>query len=233
MKTNVSTKREISSDVSDYFIKWAKDLIGNETIVSKEHHGDEGAVYKIDSKKGNYFLKIKNNSNFLKERERLAWFENKLPVPKLVGFAEKDGTGAVLLTALEGKNLAVLCKEWPAEKVTTKLADAIHKFHKTNTEGWIFDKLDSKKILVHGDACLPNFIFMDDEFSGYIDIGDAQLANPEVDLAATIWSLQYNMGEGHGAQLLKKYGWDNTTEEEVERFRQIYIDYQHAEGFSL
>lgn len=233
MKTKISTKEEIPSNVSDYFIHWAKNLIKNETIVSKEHHGDEGAVYKIDSERGNYFLKIKTDSTFLKERERLAWFENKLPVPKVVGFTEKDGTGALLLTALEGKNLAILCKEWPAEKVTTKLADALHKFHKTNTEGWTFDELDSKKILVHGDACLPNFIFSGDLFSGYVDFADSKIADSEVDLAAAIWSLQYNMGEGHGVQLLKKYGWGNTTKGEVERLRQTYIDYQRAEGFSL
>src|SRR3989344_8754922 len=161
MKNKISKIKEVPDNISQYFINWAKDLVGDDAIVNKEHHGDEGAVYKIDSKKGNYFLKIKTSSTFSKERERLGWFKNKLQVPEVVGFTEKDDTGAVLLTALEGKNLAVLCKEWPAEKVLTKLADILHKFHQTSTQGWIFDKPDSKKILVHGDACLPNFIFND------------------------------------------------------------------------
>jgi len=228
MKTRNS---EIPSGISDYFLHWAKDLLSIEVIVNKEHHGDEGVVFKIDSKKGNYFLKIKNGSNFLKERQRLAWFENKLPVPKVVGFTEKDGTGAILLTAIEGKNLAVLCKEWPVEKVITKLADALYKFHDTNTQGWSFDEPDSKKILVHGDACLPNFIFNGNSFSGYIDLSDAKLANPEIDLSAAIWSLQYNLGSGHGLQFLEKYGYKNATEATTNKLRLQYEDYQREHGF--
>lgn len=231
MNANTLTKREIPRDVRDYFIRWAKKLIGNRTRVSKEHHGDEGMVYKIDSGKGNYFLKIKTHSTFLKERERLAWFKNRLPVPEVVGFAEKDGTGAVLLTALKGKNLAVLCKKWPAEKVITKLADALHKFHQTNTEGWTFEKPGLKKILVHGDACLPNFIFDGDSFSGYIDLADAKLASPEVDLAAAVWSLQYNIGPGCGSLFLKKYGYKNATDDVAEKLRLQYVHYQKEHEF--
>lgn len=231
MKPRVSTKREIPDDVSDYFIHWAKNLIKNKTTVSREHHGDEGVVYKITSKRGNYFLKIKTNSTFLKERERLAWLRDKLPVPKVVGFTEKDGTGAILLTALEGKNLAVLCKEWPAEKVIDKLADALHTFHNTDTRGWPFDVSDSKKILVHGDACLPNFIFNGDVFSGYIDLADSRLADPEIDLSATIWSLQYNLGIGHGSRFLEKYGYEDTTEDTSNKLRLQYEEYQRTHGF--
>jgi len=231
MKNKISAKREISNDVSDYFIHWANNIIGNETIISKEHHGDEGAVYKIDSKKGNYFLKIKIDSTFSKERERLLWFQGKLPVPNVVGFTEKDGAGAILLTALEGKNLAVLCKKWSSEKVIDKLVDALHQFHQTDTQGWPFDNPDHQMILVHGDACLPNFIFKDDLLSGYIDLADSKLANPEVDLAATIWSLQYNMGPGYGVQFLEKYRYENATKEMAEKLCTQYEDYQRAHGF--
>lgn len=231
MKAKVSVKKEVPDNISQFFINWAKDLISNDATVNKEHHGDEGVVYKIDSKGGNYFLKIKINSTFSKERERLVWFQGKLPVPRVVNFTDKDGAGAMLLTALEGKNLAALCKEWPVEKIIDKLADALHQFHKTDTQGWPFDKTDSKKILVHGDACLPNFIFNSDLFSGYIDLADAKLADPEIDLAAAIWSLQYNLGPGHGSEFLKKYGYHNTTEDMAEKLHLQYENYQQEHGF--
>jgi len=32
------------------------------------------------------------------------------------------------------------------------------------------------------------------------------LADPEVDLAAAVWSLQYNMGARHGLAFLREYG---------------------------
>ncbi len=224
-------KKEVSETESQYFINWAKNLINVNTTVSKEHHGDEGVVYKIDSEKENYFLKIKKGSTFQKESERLAWFQNKLPVPKIVGFIEKDNISAILLTALKGKNLAVLCKEWSSEKVVDKLAEALRQFHKVNKQGWPFDKDDSRKILVHGDACLPNFIFNGDSFSGFIDLADAKLANMEVDLAAAIWSLQYNMGSGYGLKFLEKYGYKNATDDIVEELRLKYEGYQRAHGF--
>lgn len=231
MSTNPLMKKEVKNELCDYFLNWIKNLLGDEIIIEKEIHGDEGVVYKIDAPKRNYFLKIKNNSTFSKEREKLEWLKGKLPIPEVVDFNEKDGTGAVLLTALEGKNLAVLCKEWPAEKVITKLAESIKKFHETNFDNWILDKTDKDKVLVHGDACLPNFIFNGDSFSGYIDLADSRIANPEVDLSAAVWSLQYNMGLGYGKMFLEKYGWNNATDEEAERLRLQYINYQKQCGY--
>ena len=218
--------------MEDYFISWAKELLNDsDTIIQKEPHGDEGLVYKVSSKKGNYFLKIKKGSNFSRERERLEWFKNKLLVPNLVGFTEKDGVGAILLTALEGKNLAVLCKEWPVEKVIDKLTDVLHQFHKTSTEGWPFDKVEPNKILVHGDACLPNFLFNGELFSGYIDVADSRIGDLEVDLSASVWSIQYNLGKGHVAYFLEKYGYKDSSEESAEKLRIQYETYQKEHGF--
>lgn len=221
----------ISESNIKYFLDWAKDFLKEEISFEKESHGDEGVVYKINTKQNSYFLKIKNDSIFEKERERLAWLKDKIPVPIVLGFTERDGTGAMLLTALEGKNLAVLSKEWEPNKLIDKLVGALHKFHNINTQGWPFDESDPEKILVHGDACLPNFIFNGDSFSGYIDLADCKLAEREVDLSATVWSLQYNLGSGHGAYFLKKYGYEDTTEEIVEKLRNQYESYQKAQGF--
>jgi aminoglycoside phosphotransferase len=161
----------------------------------------------------------------------LNWLQGKTLVPKVIGFTTKDGSNALLTEALEGRNLATLSKEWAEDKVIEKLVSALHLFHKTSTQEWPFDKPKPGGVLVHGDACLPNFIFNGDEFSGFIDLGDSKLADIEIDLAAAIWSLQYNLGKGHGSNFLKKYGYKDTTEEMVERLRLEYENYQKEQGF--
>lgn len=213
------------------FINWIEKEVGKPISMTKEAHGDEGVVYEINTIKGNYFLKIKKGSTFLKEYERLTWLKGKLPVPAVVGFTEKAGMGAMLLTALPGKNLAVLCKEWSVEKVINKLAEILLRFHSTNVKNFPFRTADSNKVLIHGDACLPNFIFAGDNFSGYVDLADLAVADVEIDLAASIWSLQYNLGRGYGAKFLKKYGYKNATEETAEKLRLQYENYQRAHGF--
>ena len=75
---------------------------------------------------------------------------------------------------------------------------------------------------MHGDACLPNFLFVGDHLSGYIDVGNMALADPEVDLAAAVWSLQYNMDAGHGLAFLREYGVVGANEEDVERLQLSY-----------
>ncbi len=216
----------------EYFINWAKDLLKEDgVVVEKEPYGEECVIYKLNSKKESCFLKIKINSTSSKEYDKLKWFQGKIPVPKVIGFTINDGSKALLLGALEGKNLAVLSKEWSAEKVIDKIVEVLHQFHKTDIQGWSFDKTDSGKILVHGDACLPNFIFNGDLFSGFIDLGNSQIANVEVDLSAVIWSLQYNLGPGYGSKFLKKYGYEDATEEVAEKLRLEYESEQKAQGF--
>ncbi len=215
------------------FLTWAKELVSSEVRVSREPHGDEGVVYRLESDTQKYFLKIKSDSNFQSEREHLIWLKDKLPVPDLLGFTTKDGVGAILLTAVEGKNLKVLSEGWTPEKVIEVLVSALHTFHSVNTQEWPFERMEGGTVLVHGDACLPNFIFHNGKFSGYIDLGEVKVGNVELDLAAAIWSLQYNLGKGYGSAFLKRYGYQDTSEETVERLRFQYEDFQKAHGFLL
>lgn len=76
--------------------------------------------------------------------------------------------------------------------------------------------------IIHGDACLSNFIFDGDQFSGYIDLGDMRTDYPEVDLSAAVWSLQFNLGSGYGSRFLKKYGYHDSSEEMIEKLRFQY-----------
>lgn len=48
-------------------------------------------------------------------------------------------------------------------------------------------------ILIHGDACLPNFICHKGAFSTFIDLGQAGAGDRHMDLFWTIWSLEFNL----------------------------------------
>ena len=205
-----------------------KKKLGGNVIVTKEAHGDQSQVFNLCISNRSYFLKI--GVKLEKELERLKWLKGKLPIPEVIGFTKIGDKDALLLTAIEGSNLAVLKKKWPAEKVVDKLADALRQFHAVDIKDCPFGVSDSNSVLVHGDACLPNFIFKDDNFSGYIDLGDMMTGNPEVDFAAAIWSIQYNLGHGYGAMFLKKYGIEDVTEELVEKLRLQYEDMQQKWG---
>ena len=210
------------------FINWAEAQLKDKTTVAKEDYGDQSTVFKLHSPNGNYFLKI--GASLEKERNRLEWLDGKLPIPKIAGFTKINGKDVLLLSELEGKNLAVLSKEWSAEKVVDKLVNVLHKFHDIDTKNCPFGIFESSKVLIHGDACLPNFIFKDDNFSGYIDLGDLTIGSLEVDFSAAIWSLQYNLGPGYGVMFLKKYGVSNITDELVEKLRLQYEDMQEKWG---
>lgn len=215
--------------MSEQFIEWAKkQLNSNDCVITKERHGDQSDVFKFEAPGENYFLKIGNGLE--KERERLEWLKEKVPVPKVVGYMSSDGKDALLLSAIEGQNLAVLKNEWPAEKIISKLVEALKNFHAIDATDCPFGNYEKGKILVHGDACLPNFIFSGDKFSGYIDLGDMTIGDREVDFAAAIWSLDYNLGDGHGLEFLKKYGIENATEEMAKKLKLKYEEMQEEWG---
>ncbi len=48
--------------------------------------------------------------------------------------------------------------------------------------------------LIHGDYCLPNIIFDDWNFSGFIDLGNGGMGDRHIDLFWGAWTLFYNLG---------------------------------------
>ena len=212
------------AQVAKKLVQWARNELGDATEVEKEVHGDQSDVYRLHTKRGTFFLKI--GKKLSREKDKLEWLQGKVSVPKIVAFTIVDDTEALLLSGIEGTNLAQLSKEWSPEKIVQKLVMALHTFHDVSTDRCPFGQADSEKVLVHGDACLPNFIYKEDNFSGYVDLGDMCIGSKEIDLSAAIWSLQHNLGKGYGATFLKQYGIENVTEEMAESLRLKYEDMQ-------
>ena len=68
--------------------------------------------------------------------------------------------------------------------------------------------------LIHGDACLPNVIQHDGNFSAFIDFNLAGIGDKHTDIYWALWSLQYNLKtEVYSDMFLDMYGRDNFDEE--------------------
>jgi len=77
-------------------------------------------------------------------------------------------------------------------------------------------------VLVHGDYCLPNVLVREGKLSGIVDVGLSGLGTPEADLAAGVWTLQYNYGKGFARSFLEAYGWPPMSDEAIEKLRRRY-----------
>lgn len=210
------------------FFNWAEEKLGEQINVTREAYGDQSTVFKLQVPNRKCFLKI--GTGLSKEAERLEWLAKKLPVPKVIGFTCIEDKDALLLSEIEGTNLAKLSKEWSSGMVVGKLAGALRQFHNVDASGCPFGENSPSKVLVHGDACLPNFIFDGDNFSGYVDLGDMRIDDPKVDLAAAVWSLQFNLGPGYGLKFLREYGIKKATAKMVEELRLQYEKMQKEWG---
>lgn len=67
---------------------------------------------------------------------------------------------------------------------------------------------------IHGDACLPNIIQNNGEFSAFIDMNTAGAGDKHIDLYWAIWSLRFNLKTDKYTDLfLNLYGRENINEE--------------------
>ena len=64
-------------------------------------------------------------------------------------------------------------------------------------------------VLIHGDYCLPNVIFDDWRFSGYIDLGNGGVGDRHIDVFWGVWTLNFNLKtDKYTARFLDAYGRD-------------------------
>ncbi|MGH3166689.1 MAG: phosphotransferase [Trebonia sp.] len=201
-------------------IRWAAERLSvPESSARKVWGGDRSTVYEIAS----WFLKI--GDSLTPECERLQWARGRLPVPEVALFGTLDGKDALVTKAVPGTRLSTLMERRPAGDIVEMVATALRVFHATEAGDCPFKATITGDILVHGDACLPNIHFLDDgTLGGFVDLGEMGVGDIEADLAAAVWSLQYNLGPGHGLAFLRAYELTGVTGEDVDRLWHLYAD---------
>ncbi len=172
--------------------------------------GPDGAVY------------VKRAAALAAERDRLDWLYGRLPVPDLVGFFHAAGDDWLMTREIAGVPLYHRSVAWPASRVARVFGEILRGIHATDATGCPFGVAKRGNVLTHGDYCLPNVLVTDGKLSGLIDVGQAGLGDPRVDLAAGVWTLQYNFGPGHAREFLDAYGAPPMTDQEIERLRRKY-----------
>ena len=202
-------------------LRWVSDVIQEEVCSLIPVDSNEiNAVFRLTCAGQRFFLKT--GPGLQREYRRLEWLTGRLTAPLPIAFTALATRDAFLMSAIDGEDLAQLKTSLTPQIIVTRLAAALKVLHATPTDDWPFERKDGGTVLVHGDACLPNFMYRGDHLSGYIDVGDMTVSDPAVDLAAAVWSLQYNLGPGHGLPFLREYGLQDATEDDAERLRQMY-----------
>jgi len=173
---------------------------------------------------------VKRAADLAGERDRLAWLAGRWPVPEVVGFYHAAGDDWLLTREVPGVPLYHPSVALPPASVASLLGETLRDIHRTDATGCPFGTSKPGHVLIHGDYCLPNILFAmagraqgaPPELSAVIDVGRAGLGDRRDDLAAGVWTLQYNYGPGFGREFLDAYGASPMTDVEIERLRRRY-----------
>ena len=179
-----------------------------------------GTVWRLEGK--TRVVYVKRAAHLEGERDRLAWLGGRWPVPQLIGLFHGFGDDWLLTHAVRGQPLNDRSIPWTPEAMAARLGEILRGLHSTDGTGCPFGEAGPGHVLVHGDYCLPNVLVEDGELSALVDVGGAGLGDPQVDLAAGVWTLQYNYGPGHARTFLDSYGWKPMTDSEIEKLRRRY-----------
>jgi kanamycin kinase len=179
-----------------------------------------GTVWRLEG--ASRVIYVKRAAELAGERDRLAWLQGRWPVPGLIGLYHGLGDDWLLTHAVRGVPLSDRSIAWEPARMAKRLGEILRDLHATDASGCPFGEAGPGAVLVHGDFCLPNVLVEDGRLSALVDVGGAGLGDPRVDLAAGVWTLQYNYGPGHAREFLDAYGWEPMTDAEIERLRRRY-----------
>lgn len=179
-----------------------------------------GTVWRVTGDTRSVF--VKRAGDLRPEFDRLQWLGGRWPVAKAVGLFHELGDDWLVTEALPGVPMYHPSVGWRPERAAGELGAILRTLHAADAADCPFGTRKPSNVLVHGDYCLPNVLVHEGKLSGLVDVGGAGLGNPEDDLAAGVWTLQYNYGKGFGRAFLEAYGWPPMTDEAIERLRRRY-----------
>ncbi len=179
-----------------------------------------GTVWRLTGRDGAVY--VKRAADLAGERDRLAWLSGRWPVPAVAGFFHEVGDDWLLTRQVAGVPMSNPSLGWTPKRVAEKLGEILRGLHSTNASSCPFGVKKQGNVLIHGDYCLPNVLVDKGVLSALVDVGRAGLGNPEDDLAAGVWTLQYNFGKGFARDFLEAYGWPPMTDEAIEKLRRRY-----------
>jgi len=179
-----------------------------------------GTVWRVTGDSGGVF--VKRAADLAGERDRLRWLEGRWPVPTLLGFFHEMGDDWLLTREVDGVPMFHPSVGWEPARVAATLGEILRGLHATDAAACPFGVRKKGHVLVHGDYCLPNVLVHEGRFSAVVDVGRTGLASPEVDLAAGVWTLQYNYGKGFARDFLDAYGWPPMSDAAIEKLRRKY-----------
>src|SRR5262245_10312220 len=180
-----------------------------------------GTVWRVRGAGGDVIF-VKRASALAAERDRLAWLVGRWPVPEVIGLFHALGDDWLVTRGVAGVPMYEPSVGWEPTRVAATLGEILKGLHATDATGCPFGERKPGNVLVHGDYCLPNVLIHDGKFSAVVDVGLAGLGNPETDLAAGVWTLEYNYGKGHARAFLDAYGWPPMSDQAVEKLRRKY-----------
>ncbi len=179
-----------------------------------------GTVWRLEGE--HRIVYVKRAAHLADERDRLAWLRGRWPVPELIGLYHGFGDDWLLTHAVRGVPISDRSIDWPAERVSVRMGEILRGLHSTDANDCPFGEQGQGHVLIHGDYCLPNVLVENGELSALVDVGGAGLGDPQVDLAAGVWTLQYNYGPGHAREFLDAYGWKPLSDAKIEKLRRRY-----------
>lgn len=205
--------RPITIDLADYPSVF-HDLLAGSTLYDSSCSEDATVIF-IDRDAG-YFLKTADEGALASEADRMVFFHRLGLGPACLSYCV-EGRDYLLSRKLAGVDCTADLMLADPKRLVDVLAEALLRLHscdpldagRSTSLVAYGDRLGDLELdcLIHGDACLPNYIFDDWRFRGFVDLGAAGLGDRHIDIYWVLWSLNYNLkSDGYRDRFLDAYG---------------------------